>query len=267
MTVSDAPFPRSATYNPAWLTAGVSGGANPLQLTEWLCSAIELTPGMRVLDLACGRAMSSIFLHREYGVQVWATDLWFDVSENLQRIRDAGADGGVFPLHADARALPFAHEFFDAIVCIDAIPYFGTDETFLSNLARFVKPGGTIAYAGAGLVREIEGDLPEHLAAWWEPPMWSLHSPAWWARHWGRTGIVDVERADVMDDGWQHWLAWHRQIAPDNVVEMTAVETDAGSYLGYGRAIARRRPDVPLDAPLASVPTTYQHVPLLPPAA
>ena len=102
--MSHAPFPRSAAYNRDWLTAGVSGGANPLQLAEWLCADIPLTPGMRVLDLACGRAMSSVFLHREYGVQVWATDLWFDVSENLQRIRDAGVEASVFPIHADARA-------------------------------------------------------------------------------------------------------------------------------------------------------------------
>jgi hypothetical protein len=27
---------------------------------------------MRILDLGCGRAMSSLFLHREFGVEVWA---------------------------------------------------------------------------------------------------------------------------------------------------------------------------------------------------
>ena len=54
---------------------------------------LDIVPrGAKVLDLGCGRAMSSIFLHREFGVQVWATDLWFSASENLQRIRDAGAD-------------------------------------------------------------------------------------------------------------------------------------------------------------------------------
>ncbi len=75
--------------------ASVSGGANSLWLTEWLTTALDLRPGMRVLDLGCGRAASSIFLHREFGVQVWATDLWFDASENLQRIRDAGVEGDV----------------------------------------------------------------------------------------------------------------------------------------------------------------------------
>ena len=64
--------------------ASASGGANALWLTEWLTEGLDLKPGMRVLDLGCGRANSSIFLHREFGVQVWATDLWFSASENLR---------------------------------------------------------------------------------------------------------------------------------------------------------------------------------------
>src|SRR4029077_12432451 len=106
-------FPRSNNYHPEWLIAGVSGGANSLWLAEWLTTAIDLRPGMRVLDLGCGRASSSIFLHREFGVQVWATDLWISAGENSQRIRDVGVEDGVFPLHADARSLPFAPDFFD----------------------------------------------------------------------------------------------------------------------------------------------------------
>ena len=112
-------FPRTAAYHPEWIVAGVSGGANPLWLTEWLAESMELRSGMRVLDLGCGRARSSIFLHREFGVQVWAADLSY-VSENFQRIRDAKVEHGVFPIRADARPLPFAAEFFDAIVCIDS---------------------------------------------------------------------------------------------------------------------------------------------------
>ena len=58
-------FPRAAKYHPAWILASVSGSANPLWLSEWLAEAINFQPGMRVLDLGCGRAASSIFLRRE----------------------------------------------------------------------------------------------------------------------------------------------------------------------------------------------------------
>src|ERR1700737_340658 len=115
-------FPRASQYHPEWVLANASGGANSLWLTEWLASGLELRPDMRVLDLGCGRASSSIFLRREFGVQVWATDLWFSAAENIQRIRDAGVEDGVFPLHADARSLPFAPAFLDAFVALNSSP-------------------------------------------------------------------------------------------------------------------------------------------------
>ena len=99
--------PANRNITPTGSSAVRSGG-ELAWLTEWLATALDLRPGMRVLDLGCGRAASSIFLHREFGVQVWATDLWFDASENDWRIRDAGVEDGVFPLHSDARSLPFA---------------------------------------------------------------------------------------------------------------------------------------------------------------
>src|SRR5688572_217724 len=169
-------FPRASRYHPDWVMASVSGGANPLWLTEWLTEALDLKPGMRVLDLGCGRAMSSIFLRREFGIEVWAADLWFSPTENLQRIRDAGVEDGVFPLYAEARTLPFAENFFDAIISIDSFFYYGTDDHYLHYLARFVKPGGPIAIAGAAMMREIDGPVPEHLREWWTQDCWCLHS-------------------------------------------------------------------------------------------
>lgn len=260
-------FPRSSTYHPEWVLAGVSGGANSLWLTEWLAEGLRLRAGMRVLDLGCGRGMSSIFLHREFSVQVWATDLWFSVTERFQRIRDAGVEGGVFPIHADARSLPFAAGFFDAIVSIDSFVYYGTDDLYMNHLARFVNPGGSIGIAGAGLTHEIDGPVPEHLRAWWEPSMSCLHSADWWRRHWERSGVLLVELADTMRDGWRVWLDWHRAASPDNIVEIEAVEADRGRYLGYVRALGRRRPGAKPDEPIESVPVEYTKKPIATPSA
>ena len=255
-------FPRSNRYNPEWLTASASSGANTLWVTEWLTSALDLKPGMRVLDLGCGRAMSSIFLRREFGVQVWAADLWFSAAANLERIRHAGIEDGVFPIHSDARTLPFAEDFFDAIVSMDSIPYYGTDDLYLNYLARFVRPNGIVAMAGAGFLQEID-QVPPALQAWWEPNMHCLHTAAWWSRHWSKTCIVDIQLADSMPEGWKFWLEWQKFIAPDNLAEIQALEADAGEYLGYIRCIAQRRQDAKLEPILTSVPVEHTPTPLL----
>lgn len=256
-------FPRSSRYSPEWVLAGVSGGANSLWLTEWLAEVMALRAGMRVLDLGCGRGLSSIFLHREFGVQVWAVDLWFDVDERFARIRDAGVDAAVFPMHADARSLPFAAEFFDAVVSIDSFVYYGTDDLYLPYLARFVRPGGLIGIAGAGLIQEMEGPVPEHLQPWWEPAMGCLHSAPWWRRHWARSSVLDIEIADAMHDGWQAWLAWQHRACPDNRVEIDTVQADRGRYLGYVRVVGRRRTEAILDKPIVSLPVDYTKHPML----
>ena len=93
--------------------------------------------------------------------------------------------------------------------------------------------------------------------------MWCVHSADWWRRHWERTGIVDVEVADTMPDGWKLWLEWHKVIAPENQVEIQALEADQGKYLGYIRCVGPRRGDANLADQIVYLPTQYSKKPLL----
>src|SRR5213075_2057302 len=142
-------------------------------------------------------------------------------------------------------------------------PYYGTDDNYLNYLARFVKPGGAIGIAGASLIREFDGPVPDSLKAWWEPNMVCLHSAAWWRRHWERTGIMEIELADTMPEGWQRWLDWLREVAPDNEVEIKAFKADRGRYLGYVRLVGRRRGQAKLADHIVSIPAQYTKKPLL----
>jgi cyclopropane fatty-acyl-phospholipid synthase-like methyltransferase len=99
-------FPRSSRYETDWMLDNQMR-PNAVWLAEWLCGALPLKPAMRVLDLGCGRAMTSIFLAKEFGVQVWATDLWITPDHNWQRAVRAGVADKVFPLRLEAHALPF----------------------------------------------------------------------------------------------------------------------------------------------------------------
>ena len=248
-----AGFPRSAGYDLGWVLDNMMG-PNPLWLTESLAERMDLNPTMRVLDMGCGKGLSSIFLAKEYGLQVWATDLWIDASDNYARICAAGVEDMVFPIHAEAHNLPFADGFFDAMVSIDAYHYFGTDDLYLENhMARLVKPGGQMGIVAPGLVEELDSnEPPERLRPYWEPAFFSLHSPAWWKRHWERSGLVTVELADLLPDGWKLWmesdLLWSERLGkPSDEADMLAL--DRGQTLGFTRMVARRneRPTARLD--------------------
>ncbi len=260
-------FVRSQRYHPDWIQAGISGSAHPLWLCEWLTQVPRLqealAPGAQVLDLGCGRGLSSVFLAAEFGVSVTAVDLWFAAHEREQRFVDSGYGAQLRALQGDVRALDklgLVAEQFDVIICIDSFPYYGTDDTLLSNLLRFLKPGGLIGVAGAGLMTEIE-HIPRALKDWWTPELACLHSPSWWQKHWQRSGLLDEVEACALDDGWRYWLEWQNMMFPDNHIEINALVQDQGETLGYVRTLARRLP-ITLEAPIIEIPTEYHPHPL-----
>jgi cyclopropane fatty-acyl-phospholipid synthase-like methyltransferase len=154
------------------------------------------------------------------------------------------------PVFAEAHDLKFAHGYFDAIVSVDAYQYFGTNELYLAYLSQFLAPGGRIGIAVPGLVAEwVDGEVPEHLRPYWEPDCWTFHSPRWWHQLWSRSGAVEVDQADFLDDGWRDWALWCEVCAEastnDFVLSIVPregemVRADAGRNLGFTRVVARR---------------------------
>lgn len=236
-------FPLSSNYDMEWITAE-SYGANPIWLAEWLCSDLELHSGMHVLDLGCGTAKSSVFLAREFGVRVTAVDLWNSPTENHRRICDMGMQASVTSVRADARDLPFAHESFDAIVAVDSFQYFGTDMLYLPYITQFLKAEGSIAFASAGLMRNIGPDIPQHLTQFWQSDAWCLQTSEWWREHWTRTDLVRIAKSETMPDGWQHWLRW-AEINEASDWYLETLRKDAGRFLGYIKTVAVRCRDSP----------------------
>lgn len=244
-------FPRSNDYDPDWVMANQMG-PNALWLIEWLSESLDLKSEMRVLDLGCGTAMTSIFLAREFGVRVWAADLWINPDDNRQRICEAGLDDRVFPLRAEAHALPFAKEFFDVVVSVDSYQYFGTDDLYLGYLSCFVRPQGTIGIAVPGLMQPIEKDVPEHLSrkqsnghAFWSDDCICFHTVQWWQEHWRRSNRIDVTAADTLPDGWKTWRDFEIVVdeAGKNIFPSVAeaLTEDEGRYIGFVRIVGNRK--------------------------
>jgi cyclopropane fatty-acyl-phospholipid synthase-like methyltransferase len=238
-------FPRASQYDPQWVLENQMG-PNVLWLTEALCEVMELKPGMRVLDMGCGRAVSSIFLAKEFGVQVWAADLWINVTDNWKRVCAAGMQSLVFPIHTEAHAMPFPDDFFDAMLSMDAYHYFGTDDLYLGHYyTRLVRPGGQIGIVVPGLTEEFTDGVPEALKPYWNWEYGSFHSPAWWRNHWEKTGQVEIELADMVPNGWEQWLRWqHVRLQLGylyDAKEADLLAADGGKHLGFTRMVAKRK--------------------------
>ena len=206
-------YPKTEKYDQKWIEKNWMG-PNPLQLLEELCGNLKLTPGMKVLDMGCGKGLTSVFLAKEYGVTVFANDLWIDPAENMKRFEAAGVSDRVFPIHAEARNLPYANNFFDAAVSIDSYHYYGADEMYFPCIfSKLVKPGGQFGIVVPGLTKEFENGYPPNMKKFWLNPavngeLFAFHSAAWWRNLWEKTGIVKITSCYDIPDPKELWYPW-----------------------------------------------------------
>ena len=230
-------LPLSSQYDMDWVVKHEMG-PNVLWLTESLCQVLLLRAGKRVLDLGCGSALSSIFLAKEFGVQVWAVDLWIKPTENLQRIRSLGLEDKVFPIKAEAHDLPFAEGYFDAIVSMDAYHYFGTDVFYLDNMVKLLRDDGRIGIVSPAAERDPR---PKHLGDYW---YW-INSVQWWRNHWERNPKVQVQRAEFLPNGWELWVQWEEFLMlygkrKDPDISFL-LNNDKDNRLGFVRMVAAKK--------------------------
>lgn len=231
-------YPLSLKYDPDWIIENQMG-SHCLWLLESLVQEMDIRPGMRILDMGCGKAISSIFLAKEFGVQVWANDIWVSATDNWKCICEAGVDNLVYPIHAEAHALPYADSFFDAVVSINSLQFYGTDDYYMKHhFARIVKPEGQIGIVVPGLYKEFDGEIPEYIRPYWDPEFFSWHSPGWWKQHWNRTGLVDVVSADTFPDKEGYDTFNKFEIIVNSGDKL--IPADEGRNISFVRVVARK---------------------------
>ncbi len=232
-------YPLSAKYDPQWIIENQMG-SQCLWLTEALVKNMNLKPGMRILDLGCGKALSSIFLAKEFGAEVWAFDLRISASDNWRRIKEANAEKTVFPIQGNALEMPFADAFFDAVISINSIWSYGTEANFVdAHLARVVKPKGQIGIVIPGFYDELN-EAPEYLKPYWHPDFNLYHSPAWWRALWGKAESIDIHSIDAFEnnEGVKIWCDFAWIVDPNGNKLM---EIDNGRNVTFLKLLAAKK--------------------------
>ena len=180
-----------------------------LYLASRMARSLHLEPGDVVLDIACGRGDSSIFLAKHFGVRVFCFDLWIPSTFLARKIEEQGYTPQVKPLDLDAtKPLPFEEGCFDAMFCMQSLHSFGGDVERLRRLLGPLKAGGRFAVGGTCFNEEPSNDgLPAiyRKTDGWDAEYEKYHFPAWWRALFLETGLVDVIECRELADGLVMW--------------------------------------------------------------
>ena len=203
-------YPKSEQYDKQFLLENMMG-PNALKILEELTEGIKLTSDMKILDLGCGKGLTSIF----------------------ERFKKLGLEDRIIPIHANALDLPYAENYFDAVISVDSYHYFGNTPEFMdTKLAPYIKPNGIIALAFPGFKKDYHNNLPsELLISWGAEDLDTFHSCKWWHELLSQSQTINIESISelkCMEEAWQDWLECDEEHAINDRASMNA---GAGKYM------------------------------------
>ncbi len=168
-------------------------GATLQIIGEDLCEAMDLRSGQKVLDVAAGNGNVTLAAARRW-CDVTSTDY---VPALLAKGRErAEAEGWAIDFkEADAEALPFANESFDAIVSTLGVMFTANHDKAAAEMLRVCKRGGKIGMANwtpDGFVGQLFKTIGKHM-----PPPPGVKSPALWGTQAHLAHLFEAKAASL----------------------------------------------------------------------
>ena len=238
---------------------------------DWL----GLAAGDRVLDLGCGAGRHAFEAYRR-GARVTALDYSAAELKDVKAMLGALSDeeAATLPVsswgacaNGDATQLPFADGVFDRVIAAEVLEHIPADETAIAELARVLRPGGTMAITvPAWLAERVCWALTDeyhapfvpggHVRIYSEPELRSklraaglkpgaahhahaLHSPYWWLKC--AVGVHDDEHPLVR--AYHEVLCWEISGRQPMATVLRAADTVLNPIIGKSLIVYCRKPE------------------------
>ena len=201
------------------MTAEMLMGPNSLRILEELLLAhpFTISDNASVLDLGCGKGLTSLAIANETGASVYANDLWISAEDNAKRFSAWGVSKQIIPVHEDANELHFDKGQFGALFSIDAYHYFATKKGFFEEkILPFLSDNAVALIGIPGIKDEFTGRSEELLSDWLGDEAYMFQSPSAWREIIGsndRIEAIETWEMDCFDSAWNEWFATEHKYA------------------------------------------------------
>ena len=143
---------------------GITKHIGSLEATKALIELCHIGADTYVLDVGCGVGITPCFIAKKYGCRVVGVDILpAMVERSKERAWREGLVAQVEFRVADAQALPFDDELFDAVITESVTAFPKDKQQAVNEYARVTKPGG---YVGLNESTWLKSPPPPELIAW-----------------------------------------------------------------------------------------------------
>lgn len=256
---------RPQTFFDFAAEVGITKHMGSLDATEKLIELCHMAKCNRVLDVGCGVGVTPCYIARRLGCRVVGVDISKRMVErSRQRARSEKLQDRVDFRIADAQALPFEDEFFDAVITESVTAFPEDKQKAVKEYVRVTKPGG---YVGLNESTWLKVPPPPDIVAWASQDLGANVAPLT-AGEWerllesaGLRGLVaktypvnvrDESMAVLRRYGWGGMLGILFRMSflyvsnPEyrrfvrQVRENDIIPASLGDYFGYGLYVGRK---------------------------
>ncbi|UCG92616.1 MAG: class I SAM-dependent methyltransferase, partial [candidate division WOR-3 bacterium] len=136
-----------------------------LKTTHKLLTQLNLKSSSKVIDIACGKGTSALFIAEKYGCHVAAIDIDETLIDEAKYLtKRKGLEGKITYYVGDALKLPFHDDEFDVAVSQAMLVLVGDKIKAIKEAGRVIKKGGFAGWLELSWKKEITKDFIEKIS-------------------------------------------------------------------------------------------------------